>query len=144
MTEYNVDDLVDVPVGGLTDEDKDRFDGVKSKVAKVLVQEKEVPFQNGQMLPDGQTVKVTVAVVESEPIGTDALGNPIVVKEEFNLKQHPVTKKWGASRHEKSKANKFFAKLKVNSFKECIGKDILVVKKVSSKNPDRSWLGINI
>jgi hypothetical protein len=142
--EFSVDDLVEIPTGQLSDDDKNRLDGTKTKIAKVSVKEKDSIYKDGERLPDGQTVKTMVAVLETESIGINALGQPITVAEEFSLKQHPVSKKWGPSMHEKSKAKKLFNKLKVNNFKECVGRDIVVVKKVSETNANKTWLGFSI
>lgn len=140
----NVDDLENIPTGDLTDDEKNKYDGTRTKIANITVKEKDSRFSNGKELPEGQTVKVMVAVVQTESLGLNSLGQPITVKEEFNLKKHPVSGRWGPSLHEKSKSKKLFNKLKVNTFKECIGRDVVVVKKVSETNPNRNWLGISI
>lgn len=142
--EYSIDDLVEVPTGQLSDAEKDALDGTRTKIAKVFVKERDTAWKDGEKLPDGQTIRVMVAVAETEQIGVNALGQPITVQEEFGLKQHPVSKKWGPSMHEKAKAKKLFNKLKVNNFKECIGRDIVVVKKVSETNASKTWLGFSI
>ena len=145
MTEINIDDLVGIETGELSDELKNQYDGTKTKIKSVIVKEKETKYGlDGELMPEGQTRKTMVAVAETESIGKNSLGNDITVKEEFNLKQHPVSGKWGPSLHEKSKSKKLFNKFKVNTFKECIGRDIVVVKKTSEKNPNRTWLGFAI
>lgn len=144
VKQFSIDDLVDIPTGQLSEEDKAKYDGTKTKIAKAGVEEKESRYKDGELLPNEETIKVMVAVLETESVGTNALGQPITVKEEFNLKKHPVSGKWGPSMHDKSKSKKLFNKLKVNNFKDCIGKDIVVVKKVSEKNADRTWLGFSI
>lgn len=141
---FSIDDLVEIPNGQLSEEDKLKYDGSKTKIAKASVEPKDSVFKNGQRLPEGQTVKTVVAILETESIGINLLGQPIIVREEFSLKQHPVSKKWGPSMHEKSKSRKLFNKFKVNNFKDCIGKDILVIRKVSETNANKTWLGFSI
>lgn len=144
MGDLSIDDLENIPTGELTEEEKNKYDGTRTKISKIYVKEKETKYANGKELPEGQTIKVQVANVETEPIGTNSLGAPLIVKEEFALKKHPITGKWGPSLHEKAKAKKLFNKLKVNTFKECIGKDVLVIKKVSETNANKTWLGLSI
>lgn len=145
MTEYNIDDLVGIETGELSDDLKNQYDGTKTKIKSAIVKEKETKYGlDGKPLPEGQTRKTMVVILETEAVGKNSLGNDITVKEEFNLKQHPVSGKWGPSLHEKSKSKKLFNKFKVNTFKECIGRDIVVVKKVSETNPNRTWLGFAI
>lgn len=140
----NLSDLVDIPSGDLSDEDYEKYNGTKVEIAEVIPMKKQVPFAEefGKMLPDGQTREVAVAIVVTKPIGTNALGQPITVKEEFALKKHPITGKYGPNKHEKSKTFKFFNLLKVNSFQECVGKQIVVVKRVTQKG--RKYLGFSI
>ena len=85
-----------------------------------------------------------VTILETTVIWNNALGQPISVKEKFPLKQHPTTGKWGPSMHKKAKSKILFNSLGVNSFAECIGKEIVIVKKVSGINPNKKWLGFSI
>ena len=143
--ELNLDDLVAVETGELSEEDKNKYDGTKVKIAKAYVKPKKTKYgPDGKQLPEGQTLDTFVTILETESVGLNNLGQPIVVKEEFNLKKHPVTGKWGPSLHEKSKSKKLFNKFKINTFKEVIGQSIVVVKKASEKNPSKTWLGFAI
>lgn len=145
VDEISLDDLVPVETNEMSEDDKNKYDGTKAKIAKVTVKPKKSKYgPDGKMLPEGETIDTYVAVAETESIGSNSLGQPIIVKEEFPLKKHPITGKWGPSLHEKAKAKKLFNKFKVNSFKEVIGQSIVIVKKQSEKNPSRTWLGFAI
>ena len=141
-----LDDLNPVPTGGISEEDMDKFDGSKTKIASIVPEEMDsifcvekvkigdVEYKPGDPLPEGYTQKGYVAIVKSEQIGMDALGQPVVVTEHVSLKKHPHTGKWGPSLHEKSKAKKLMTKYKVNTLKECIGQPIVVIKKIGEKS----------
>jgi len=139
--ELSLDDLVPIETGQMSEEDKDKYDGTKTKIANIKIALDETKWgEDGKELPNGETRQVYVAIAETESLGSNSLGQPIIVKEKFPLKKHPVTGKWGPSLHEKSKAKKLFSKYKVNSFKECIGQSIVIVKKASPIHPDRTKL----
>lgn len=140
----DVNSLEDIPTGQLTEDEKDAFHGTKTVIASAVVKKKQVPFaeEYGKMLPEGQTREVVVVEIETKSIGTNKLGQPVTVREEFPLKRHPVTGKWGPSRHEKSKSDKFFKILKINGFAECINKPVLVIKKV--RQSGTTYLGLSI
>jgi len=140
--ELKLEDLKPVPVGGLSEEDMDKYNGTRVKIGKVAIEYTESRWKDGVELPEGQTVRVPQVAVETEPIGQDALGQPITVKEWFPLKQNKVTGEWGPSLHPKSKCKKFFDLLKINRFEEAVGREVVVIKKRSSSG--RAFLGINI
>jgi hypothetical protein len=137
-----VDNLESVPTGQMSEEEMDNYNGVRTKIADVQVEWRESRWDKGQELPNGETVKVPRAIVYSESLGSNALGDPIVVREEFPLKQHPTKGSWGPSEHPDAKARKFLNYYKSNSFKDVIGRDAVVVKKVRS-GTGKPYLGYN-
>lgn len=134
------------PIGGLKPEDIDKFDGTKVNVARIWSEEREVPWsKDGKDLPVGETRKVMVFKVETEALGVDDLGQPIIHVEEFPLKQLP-NGNWQPSGHPKSKSKKFYDKMKINKFSEAVGKEVLIVKKIREmgKNIGTPYLGLSI
>lgn len=134
MTE-RIEDLVDIPTGGLTEELADKYNGTKVKIARIVpdangntVQTIKSRWKDNKQLPEGQFVDVKAVVLETDAIGIDEAGKPIVIKQQINLKTHPVTGKLGFSKHEKSTAYKFFKMLKINKVEEAIGRDVVIVK----------------
>ena len=136
-----IGDLKSVPSAGLSDEDINKYDGTRVRVARVYVDYQESRYEDGSELPEGQTVKVPFAFVETEPIGQDALGQPIAVTERFPLKRNPTSGEWGPSLHQKSKSKKFFDLLKINKFEESVGREVAVLKRLSGTG--RAFLGVN-
>jgi len=143
MAELTLDDINEgIEADGLSEEEKDSLEGKRAKIISITPKTKDAPwadkdmivngrkFDRGDLLPEGTTVPGMVAVVELEPIMTSK-GRSYSIKEDFALKKDSMSGKWGPSLHEKSKSKMLFNKLKVNTFKECIGKEVMLVKKVN-------------
>lgn len=145
MTEsenIGLEDLENIPVGGLTPEEMDKYDGTRAKIERGEVIDDEIPFgEDGKQLPEGETRSVKKVVFYTEPVGTDVLGNPIVVRENLNLKHNAATNKWGPSQHEKSNTFKFMKRYSLNHLNEAIGKEIVIRVKTTSKG--NKFLGIS-
>jgi hypothetical protein len=145
----NVNDLVVIPKAGMSDELKEKCDGARAIIKSCTTEMSETRWVNGQELPDGQTESVPVVMVETGPVMVageilkDDLGTEVTIKEKFNLKKHPTTGKWGVSLHEKSKSAQLFNKLKVNSFPECVGKEVILLKKIAPTS-GRAYVGFGI
>jgi hypothetical protein len=143
MTEqFDIGDLVDIPSSSITEEIADKYNGTKTKVAKVYVGEKTTAWKDGVKLPDGQTVVVPVVFVETEVFGKDAKDQPLFKKEAFGLKK--VGNKVGFSDHKKAKGRRFMKMLKINKIEEAIGKEVLIVKSVFGAANDRFDLVFSI
>ena len=142
--EMTLDDINEGIISGLTEEEKDFLEGKRAKIVNIVPIDKpsrwadkdmvvnNVKYKKSDPLPEGMTVPGRAAVIELEPILLPS-GKPYVLKEDFSLKNNPLTGKWGPSLHEKGKAKMLFNKLKVNTFKECIGKEVILIKKVNDK-----------
>ena len=146
----NVNDLVAIPKAGMSEDLKERCDGARATIQSCVTEMSETRWDSkGQELPDDQTEQVPIVVVETGPVLVDGellkdeLGQDVTIKERFNLKKHPTTGKWGVSLHEKSKSAKLFSKLKVNSFPECVGKEIILLKKTALTS-GRTYVGFGI
>lgn len=138
----DIDDMGAIESGGLTEELIDQYNGTRTTIAEVkLIDGTTAWGEDGKPLPEGQQRPIKQLQVSTASIGTDKAGNPIVIREKFNLKKDKVTGKLGWSMHEKSKSFKFLQNLKLNHFKDVIGKPVIVVKKVWANG--KPYLGIN-
>lgn len=126
--ELKIEDLENVPTGGMKEDDVEKYNGTKVKVGRVWVENGESRYENNIELPDGRTVTVPFAYIETEGFGEDELGNPFMLDARFPLKRNPANGKWGPSTHSKGKAKNFFDLLSINSFPEAVGKEVLLVK----------------
>lgn len=143
--ELNIEDLENVPTGGMKESDVEMYNGTKVKVARVWVANEETRYENGKELDDGKTVTVPFAYIETESFGEDDLGTPLTIKERFPLKRNPVNGKWGPSTHSKGKAKNFFDLLSINSFPESIGKEVVLIKTSYERNGKvQKILGISV
>lgn len=143
--EFDVNDLEGMESGGLSEEDIESYSGTKTTIEHVRLVDDVSRYGNradgtfGE-LPNGETVKTKKVEVETAAIGTDRAGNAIKVRARFNLKQDKLGK-WVWSKHEKSKLHIFMQSLKVNHPKDCVGKSVVVVKKMTNKG--KPMLGIS-
>lgn len=142
--EFKLEDLEDIPSGEMSDDEMNKLSGSKVKIASAIPTQKEVGYKDGEPLPDGETEEVMVVRITTVPFGKDIIGRDIVIKEDFGLKRHPTTGNWGVSHHPKAKSQKLFNLLKINRFEEAIGKEILIVKKVSEFNASRAFLKFSL
>lgn len=114
--------------------DIDSYDGTKSKIGSVELSEiKNLDFGRG-------LTSTRQLIIKSENI-TESESNPILVTEYIPLKFDEETKEFGIPENVNSKAMKFLAYFKVNSFDEVIGKECMIVKRVTDKG---NFLGIHM
>lgn len=141
--EEGIDEIDGIGPAPVNSVDTAKFNGTKTKIARVSDQTtyKTDYDDDGNFVKDLQR-EAPCIYVETDVIGEDNAGGPVTVSERFNLKFNKVTEKYEYSLHPKSNVKKFFNKFNINSFKQAIGKDALVVEKVSSTNADFKWLGI--
>lgn len=127
----------------LSEEETDKLDGTRAKIATTKTVQKKIGFDiNGNALPAGQTRDAWYVRLETVPVATNKMGQPVTVTEDFPLKQHKVTGRWVASLHEKSKTSKLFKKYNVNKFEEMIGRDVVLSKKVRTNGT--TYLGLSL
>ena len=131
----NIDDIPGImPEGQYTDEELNSLDGFRIKIAEAKVVSADVKYgeEFGTMLPEGETRKVFRVEVKSEPFAIPSSARETTITEKFSLKKNKAGE-WGVSLHEKSKSKKLFNKLGISKFPESIGKEIVIVKKVSER-----------
>jgi hypothetical protein len=136
--QFGLEQLEDLPTNPVTDEIADKYNGTKVKVKSVEPGSEKTSWKDGKQLPQGQTIEVPVVFVETEVFGTDAFGQPLKVKE--SLKLQTINGKIGF-RGDMSKGKRFMRMLKINSIKDAVGREVLIIKKVSKT---RSALVISI
>ena len=110
-----------------TEDEVNKLSGTRTTIS-VVHEPREVDYQwdGNTKLPEGQSIKQWVVTLETAPIGT----RQIPVKQNFKLKQNVQTGAFGPNKHEKSDTYKLFKSLIVNDFRECKGKEIVLVKKI--------------
>ena len=125
----------------LSDEEMNKLDGCRVKIASVEVINDTSRYKDGQLLPDEQEVEVKKIELLSELFGTDLIGREVTHRERYNLKNADGV--WKVSLHEKSNTGQFLAKYGIDKFENAVGKEVVLVKKT---NPDskRSWMRISI
>lgn len=143
MTEVQttLEDLEYVKSGGPTDEEMDKLDGTRVKIASVEIIDDTSGYKDGKALPEGQEVQVKKLKILTEEFGENLIERSIVHQERYNLKE--IDGKWGVSLHEKAKTAQFLAKYKVDDFKNAVGVEVVLVKKTNPDNK-RSYMTISI
>jgi len=127
-----VDNLEYVKFGGPSEEEMDKLDGTRVKIKECDVDESTSKFGlDGQPLPEGQLRDVQVIKLITEEFGAEQIGRAITHVETYNLKE--MDGKWIVGMHEKSKTAQFLAKYKVDAFKNVIGTEVVIIKKVNPK-----------
>jgi hypothetical protein len=112
--------------------DIEEFDGVKSKIADVLLLDVEVKnFGDGDK--EIRQLKIITERLNAE-------GEPLIATEFVALKKDLDTNEWGIPDNTDAKAMKFLNYFKVGDFDELKGKECRVVKRVKN---DKSFLGIH-
>ena len=122
--------------------DTSKYNGIKTKIGRIFKDVRKTDYDEKGTYVQGLQRDQHVVVMETEKLGETEMGNPINVRENFNLKVNPKTGNLAYSTHPKSNTAKIFAKLDINQFEDAVGKEVLIVEKVSPTNPDRRWLGI--
>jgi hypothetical protein len=118
--------------GGPSDEEMDKLDGSRVKIASCEVVDGTSKFgHDGKPLPEGQEIQVKKLKLVTEEFGFSQIGRNITHSEDYNLKFKDG--KWKVSLHEKSKAAQFLAKYKMKDFKNVKGTEVVIIKRV---NPD--------
>lgn len=137
-----LDNLEYVKSGGPSDEEMDKLDGSRVKIASCEVIDSTSGFGlDGQPLPEGQERAVKMLKMSTEEFGTEQIGRSIVHVESYNLKN--VDGKWVVGMHEKSKTAQFLAKYKLDKFTNVVGTEVVIVKKVNPETK-RGRLRISI
>lgn len=128
--------------GGPTEEEMDKLDGTRVKIASCEVVDGTTGFGlDGQLLPEGQERAIKMIKMTTEQFGTEQIERAIEHIESYNLKN--IDNKWVVGLHEKSKTAQFLAKYKLDKFTNVIGTEVVLVKKVNPKN-NRGRLRISI
>ncbi len=141
----NLDDLTYVKSGNsLSDEEMDRLDGSRVKIATVEVEAGTSKFgTDGNPLPEGQERSVQKLKLVTEEFGEELIGRKISHIERYNLKD--IDGRWIVSLHEKSKTAQFLSKYKISNFKEATSLELgVVLVKKTNPNTARSYMTISI
>lgn len=130
MTELG--ELEYVQTGGPTEDEMDKLDGSRVKIASCEVVDRTSKFgQDGNLLPEGQEIPVKRIEITTEEFGAGQIGRAIKHVEEYNLKNKDGN--WFVNLHEKSKTAQFLAKYKLPDFTKAVGTEVVVIKRT---NPD--------
>ena len=114
--------------------DADEFDGVKSKIAEIVLTEVET-----RKAGNGNEFESQNLIIKSANLGSDEK-NPIVALEYISLKRDKETGEFGIPENTNSNAMKFLRYFKAESFDQVIGKEIMIVKR---SKPTGEFLGIH-
>lgn len=116
------------------------YTGKKVKIAKVELTTRITDYDEEGNFVEGLAREAPIIRLTTESIGTNDAGEAITISEDINLKTLANGKVvW--STHPKSGMAKLFAKYKVSRPEQMVGREVMLIERVSSKNPDRRWLG---
>lgn len=140
--ELSLGDLDYVKSGSLSDEEMDKLDGFRVKIARISIEDDSTPYgEDGNILPDGQKRPVKAIQLETEEFGLEQIGRNTVHRERYSLKLKDG--RWTVSLHEKSKSAQFLSKYKIDKFENAIGKEVVLIKKTNPETK-RSRISISI
>jgi len=139
--EFGLEELEYIRSGGATDDEMDKLDGSRVKIASIEVIDDTSTYKDGKALPEGMEIEVKKLLLTTEPFGKELIGRDITHKEKYNLKEKDG--KWIVSLHEKSKTAQFLSKYKIDNFKNAKGKEVVISKKTNPDNK-RSYLTISV
>ena len=132
--------LSDIGPAPSTKVDPAKYSGKRVKVASVSVEKDITDYDEEGKFVQGLGREVDVVKMTTESIGTNEAGEQIYITEKVNLKKLENGKVvW--STHPKAGMMKLFAKYKINRPEELIGREVMLIERVSTNNPDKRWLG---
>jgi len=137
-----LENLEYVKFGGPSDEEMDKLDGSRVKIASCEVVDDTSPYGlDGNPLPEGQERAVKKLKLSTEEFGSEQIGRGLTHSESYNLKE--VDGRWVVGMHEKSKTAQFLAKYKLENFTKAEGTEVVITKKVNPET-QRGRLRISI
>lgn len=126
-------DISQLKAGKKTDfelENIDEYTGMKVKIEKVYVRTKTTSYDEKGKFVEGLAREVKVCTFETEPINVIGSDKTFTLKGDVNLKVTEEGITW--SPHPKSGMVKLFSKYGINRPEQMIGKNVMLIKKVST------------